>query len=81
MGRPNGIFYYKKLTSAAKCGFCRSKLRIGSQIATGNLSACPLDGDFAPHARIICITDAVSSLRSQQSARRSDSGGVTDEKE
>ena len=31
----------------------KSKLRIGGQIATGNPLPCPLDGDFAPHTRII----------------------------
>ena len=47
------FFDKEKPTSAAKYGFNRSKLRIGGQIATGNLSSCPLDGDFAPHTRII----------------------------
>ena len=36
----------------------KSKLRIGGQIATGNPSPCPLDGDTAPRP-------AVGSLRSQ----------------
>ena len=58
-------FDKEKPTSAAKCGFNPSKLRIVSHIAAGNAFTCPLDGDFAPHTRIIRITDAVGSLRSQ----------------
>ena len=58
----------------------KSKLRIGGQIATGNPSPCPLDGDFAPHTRIIRIADAVGSLRSQQSAGRFEKGVMNGKK-
>ena len=62
------FFDKEKPTSAAKYGFNRSKIRHVLHIATGNLFPWHLDGDFAPHTRILRITDAVGSLRSQHGA-------------
>ena len=80
VGKTRDYEVEKKPTSAAKCGFNRSKLRIVSHIATGNAFTCLLDGDFAPHTRIIRIADAVGSLRSQHGASAMRTGAVYEQK-